>query len=111
MKMNCNHETGKLQRFPYIHQLVAALALAAGLFVTGCATTHHAPPPTSKVQQSNITPTRALGKCEAGNARFVAGHPLHRNRVAQREQTASGQYPIEMVLCCVDICQPLTLCT
>ncbi len=102
METNYNHNAGQHQGFSNMNQLTAALALAAGLFATGCATTHHAPPPTSKVQQSALTPSQAFEKLEAGNARFVAGQPLHRDWVAQREQTAAGQYPIAIVLSCVD---------
>jgi carbonic anhydrase len=83
-------------------QLASVLALAAGLFVTGCATTPHGPPPTSKVQQSAITPAQALEKLEAGNARFVAGKTLHRDWPQQRVATATGQYPFAVVLSCID---------
>jgi carbonic anhydrase len=88
----------------FIHnfQLASVLALAAGLFVTGCATTPHGPPPTSKVQQSAITPAQALEKLEAGNARFVAGKTLHRDWPQQRVATATGQYPFAVVLSCID---------
>ena len=88
----------------FIHnlQLAGVLALAAGLFVTGCATTPHAPAPTSKAQQSAIAPAQALEKLEAGNARFVAGKTLHRDWPQQRAATAAGQYPFAVVLSCID---------
>ena len=92
MKVNCQRNAGKSSGFAHIHQLAAGLALAAGLFTTGCATTHPAPPPTSKVQQSALTSSQALAKLEAGNARFVAGKPLHREWPQQRDSTAAGQY-------------------
>lgn len=79
-----------------------AVALAAGLFATGCATTHHAPPPTSKAQQSAITPAQALEQLAAGNERFVAGKLQHRDWPQQRAATAAGQYPFAVVLSCID---------
>lgn len=102
MKMIFDHDTGKQQGFTNLNQLAAVLALAAGLFATGCTTTHHAPPPTSKVQQSALTPAQALEKLEAGNARFAAGQPLHRDWPQQRAATAAGQYPFAVVLSCID---------
>lgn len=81
---------------------LAVLALATAFFATGCTTTNHAPPPTSKTQQSAITPAAALKKLEAGNARFVAGQPQHRDWPQQRAATAAGQYPYAIVLSCVD---------
>ena len=83
--------------FAHRLQLAAALAVAAGLLVTGCATAPHAPAPTSKTQQLVIAPAQALEKLEAGNARFVAGKTLHRDWPQQRAQTASGQYPFAVV--------------
>ena len=102
MKMNCQYNTAKLSGYANFNQFAAALLLAAGLFATGCATAPHAPPPTSKVQQTALTPSQAFEKLEAGNARFVAGQPLHRDWAAQRAQTAAGQYPFAIVLSCVD---------
>ncbi len=102
MKLNCNHDTGKLQGFSNHNQLAAVLALAAGLFATGCTTTHHAPPTISKVQQSAMTPAQALEKLEAGNARFVAGKLQARDWPQQRAQTAAAQYPFAVVLSCID---------
>ena len=74
----------------------------APLFAAGCATTKISPPPTSKVEQSAITPTQALEKLEAGNARFVAGKLQARDWSQQRAQTAAAQYPFAVVLSCID---------
>ena len=89
-------------------QLTSVLALATGLFATGCSTTHHAhhahhaPPPTAKAQQQAITPAQALAQLEAGNARFAVGQSLHHNWPQQVAATAGGQYPVAIVLSCVD---------
>ena len=76
--------------------------MAAGLLTTGCASTLHTPAPTSRGQQSAMTPARALEKLEAGNARFVAGKTFHRDWSQQRAASAAGQYPFAVVLSCID---------
>ncbi len=45
----------------------------------------------------------------SGIARFVAGHPLGRNPLADVKATASGQFPFAVVLSCVDSRQPIEL--
>lgn len=56
-----------------------------------------------------MTPQSALAELRAGNARFVAGHPLDRSPSADIKATASGQYPFAVVLSCVDSRQPIEL--
>ena len=100
MKIKSAPAAVKPQKF--FKSQLAAVALAVGLFATGCATTPHAPPPTSKTQQSAITPAQALKQLQSGNDRFVAGKPLHRDWSKQRALTAAGQYPFAVVLSCID---------
>lgn len=75
--------------------------LVAALLAAGCATTSQVPP-TTKMQQSAITPAQALEKLKAGNARFVAGKLEHRDWPQQRAATAARQYPFAVVLSCID---------
>ena len=56
-----------------------------------------------------MTPQTALAELKAGNARFVTGHPLARNPAADVKATAPGQYPIAVVLSCLDSRQPIEL--
>ncbi|HUA66966.1 MAG TPA: carbonic anhydrase family protein [Candidatus Saccharimonadales bacterium] len=65
--------------------------------------------PPTKAEQAAMTPQQALGALEAGNARFVAGHPLHRNMPADVKATASAQYPFAVVLSCIDSRQPIEI--
>ena len=108
MKLKHIANTVKPAEFVSLQQLTAVLALATGLFATGCSTTHHAhhahhaPPPTAKAQQQAITPAQALAQLEAGNARFAVGQSLHHNWPQQVAATAGGQYPVAIVLSCVD---------
>jgi len=65
--------------------------------------------PINKAAQAAITPQQALAELKAGNARFVAGHPLTRNLPADVKATASGQYPFAVVLSCIDSRQPIEI--
>jgi carbonic anhydrase len=63
----------------------------------------------TKESQAAMTPQQALQELRDGNARFVAGNPLHRNFPAQVKATASGQYPFAVVLSCLDSRQPIEI--
>lgn len=65
-------------------------------------------PPTKEVQAA-MTPPQALAVLQAGNARFVAGHPQTRDIRAEVKTTTGGQYPIAVVLSCIDSRQPIEM--
>ena len=56
----------------------------------------------NKDAQAEITSSQALERLKAGNARFVAGHPVHCNPRSQVKATAGGQAPFAAVLGCMD---------
>src|ERR1700691_1498827 len=56
----------------------------------------------NKDAQTEITTEQALERLKAGNARFVAGHPVHCNPQSQVKATAGGQAPFAAVLGCMD---------
>jgi carbonic anhydrase len=56
----------------------------------------------NKDAQAAISPEQALERLRAGNARFVAGHPVHCNPQLQVKATAGGQAPFAAVLGCMD---------
>lgn len=56
----------------------------------------------TKALQSTTTAAQALDRLKAGNARFVAGHPIHCNPQTQVKLTAAGQAPFAAVLGCMD---------
>jgi len=98
--------------------LVAAALLAAGCRSSNddCCSTPATPAATgaavsapTKEAQAAMTPQSALTALKAGNARFVAGHPLARNFPADVKATASGQYPFAVVLSCLDSRQPIEI--
>jgi carbonic anhydrase len=89
----------------------------AAVILTGCATSktgscpcaescHHsaakAGVPLGQAAQQALTPEQALDRLKQGNQRFVAGTPLHRDLAAERQATATGQYPFAVVLSCLD---------
>jgi len=99
------------------NSLAGLLLVVMALVAAGCqsenSTGNSAPrslvsPPTKEMQAS-MTPESALGALEAGNARFVAGRPLHRDMAADVKATAAGQYPFAVVLSCLDSRQPIEI--
>jgi carbonic anhydrase len=56
----------------------------------------------NKDAQAGITSEQALERLKAGNARFLAGHPVHCNPQSQVKATAGGQAPFAAVLGCMD---------
>jgi carbonic anhydrase len=56
----------------------------------------------TKQTQSTISTAEALERLKAGNARFVAGKPVHCNPQTQVRLTAAGQAPFAAVLGCMD---------
>ncbi|HUA38992.1 MAG TPA: carbonic anhydrase family protein [Candidatus Sulfopaludibacter sp.] len=108
-------------RFPWLVVLGVALSIATGcqsakntscsscaMMAATCSMPTQASP-TTKAAQAAMTPAQALAELKAGNARFVAGHPLHRDLPADVKATASGQYPYAVVLSCIDSRQPIEI--
>jgi carbonic anhydrase len=56
-----------------------------------------------------MTPEEALESLKAGNERFVAGTPLHRDLPAKVRATAAGQYPFGAIVSCMDSRVPVEL--
>jgi carbonic anhydrase len=104
-------------RFGLLAGLVVTVMMAAGCQsshqaccpMLGCAAGTAPAAVQTKAAQSAMTPQSALAELEAGNARFVAGAPLHRNFPAQVKATAAGQYPFAVVLSCLDSRQPIEI--
>jgi len=106
-------------RFGWVAGLIATLTLAAGCQspkgcclapVPACAAKATAQAEVqTKASQAAMTPPQALAELKAGNARFVAGTPLHRDFPAQVQAAAGGQYPFAVVLSCLDSRQPIEI--
>ena len=52
--------------------------------------------------QASTTPTRALGILKEGNARFVNNLKVNRNLLQQANETRDGQWPVAVILSCID---------
>jgi len=57
---------------------------------------------TTREVQAEATPEGVLELLRAGNQRFVAGESIQRDHRRHVEQTAAGQYPLAVVLACMD---------
>jgi carbonic anhydrase len=56
----------------------------------------------TKATQSALSAAQGLDRLKEGNARFVAGRPIHCNPQTQVKLTAGGQAPFAAVLGCMD---------
>jgi MFS superfamily sulfate permease-like transporter/carbonic anhydrase len=63
----------------------------------------------SREVQSGLTPQRVLEIFQDGNERFLAGHRLTRDLGRQVGATSTGQFPMAVVLSCIDSRTPAEL--
>jgi len=87
--------------------LLCSLNLAAPLLLAalaGCSTS--APErrdlAATKQRQASYTPAQALAWLQAGNERFASGKPEPRDMLHDQRVTAGGQYPLGVLLSCID---------
>jgi carbonic anhydrase len=86
--------------------LFISLTLATPLLLglAGCSTT--APERRDlaaiKQAQADATPAQVLARLKAGNERFAAGKPEHRDMLHDQRTTAAGPYPLAVILSCID---------
>ena len=78
------------------------LGLAVASLVT-CGAAHAGEPPSpAQAAQAAASPREALARLTAGNARYVSGKSLPRDWAAERAKTAPAQFPLAVVLGCID---------
>jgi carbonic anhydrase len=63
----------------------------------------------TRESQAAMTPSDALERLKAGNARFVANAPKKRDWSAKVVATAAGQFPFAAVLACMDSRAPVEI--
>jgi carbonic anhydrase len=56
----------------------------------------------TKEMQMSLTPTKAIELLKEGNKRFVNNLKVNRNLLQQVNETSGGQYPLAVVLSCID---------
>lgn len=64
---------------------------------------------TTREVQAQLTPERVLQFLKEGNERFVSGRRLTRDLARQVDATAAAQYPMAVVLSCIDSRSPVEL--
>lgn len=64
---------------------------------------------TTREVQSQLTPQQVLQFLKEGNERFVTGRRLTRDLSRQVDATAAAQYPMAVVLSCIDSRSPVEL--
>jgi carbonic anhydrase len=63
----------------------------------------------TKEQRDKMTADEIIQQMKAGNERFRAGKPQHRDLMREAKATAKGQYPAAIVFGCVDSRAPAEL--
>lgn len=91
----------------YLLALAVTLVVTTFLYANHSHTTTEKTPVTAdsvmtKEMQQRITPELTLQKLINGNKRFAEGKSSQHNYVQEVHQTAAGQYPMAMILSCVD---------
>lgn len=94
---------------PYLPGRREALFLAGGLLLGGLGgggytyLQHREVPPPQRDDEEEISAKEAKERLETGNARFVAGTPIHPDQaLTRREAVAEGQHPFAAILSCAD---------
>jgi len=83
--------------------LSASLGLSVAGFVgTGTLSTVAYAAAMTKAQRDKLTPDEVLALMKKGNKRFSSGAREDHNYLAQQRASASGQYPIAVLLSCID---------
>jgi len=55
-----------------------------------------------KQRQTAATPAQVLEKLQSGNQRFASGQRVSRDMLHDQRVTAAGQYPLAVILSCID---------
>lgn len=56
----------------------------------------------TKEMQATVTPSKAIELLKEGNKRFVNNLKVNRNLLQQVNETSTGQYPLAVILSCID---------
>ena len=86
------------RRFVRASLALSAMGLAGGATLSGLA---HADA-MSKARRDKLTPDDVLALMKKGNKRFSSGRRADHNFLAQQRATAAGQYPVAVLLSCID---------
>lgn len=98
--LSCRPLMKFLSKLPCTFQLL--LGLAGGLLATLGATRASEPASPGRAAQAAASPQEVQARLSEGNARFVAGKSSSRDWSLERAKTAQAQYPVAVVLSCID---------
>ncbi|HKA41658.1 MAG TPA: carbonic anhydrase family protein [Burkholderiales bacterium] len=102
--MSGQHETCKLPNSLYRRSFLgASFAMAALPFVGAGTLSGLAYADTmTKAKRDKLTPDDILGLMKKGNKRFSTAQRQEHNYLAQQRASAAGQYPVAVLLSCID---------
>jgi carbonic anhydrase len=60
----------------------------------------------TKAQRDQMTAEQIMAVMQEGNAHFRTGQVTPHNYLAQQQASATGQYPVAVLLSCIDSCAP-----
>jgi carbonic anhydrase len=100
MRIKACHCSGALPRRRF---LGASLALGATTFTAAGTFSQLAyADAMSKAKRDKLTPDEVLALMKKGNKRFSSGQRKQYNYLAQQRASAAGQYPVAILLSCID---------
>ncbi|HLX27303.1 MAG TPA: carbonic anhydrase family protein [Casimicrobiaceae bacterium] len=82
--------------------LGASFALSALALVGSATLSPSARAAMTKAQRDKLTPDQVIALMKKGNQRFSRGQRQDHNYLAQQRASASGQYPVAVLLSCID---------
>lgn len=85
-----------------LFSLLAALLVAAPAFAQNAFLDRDPTMPMTAAAQAAMTPMDALQALMDGNGRFLRGESLELDFLSQINQTSTGQYPMAIILGCID---------
>ncbi|MBP2167759.1 carbonic anhydrase [Erwinia toletana] len=99
--MNQQHSTEPERR-----KVLKNIAVVSALAVSGIAgltlTTVSFAAAMSKEQRDKMTPDEVIARFRQGNQRFREGKMLKHDYLAQKRESRAGQYPVAVILSCID---------
>jgi len=96
MSMEC--EGCKFPESVHSHTFLGALVALGATALSGTAFADAL----SKAKRDKLSPDEVLALMKKGNKRFASGGRMNHNFLAQQKATAAGQYPMAVLLSCID---------
>jgi hypothetical protein len=82
--------------------VISATFLFASIILAACGEEEGGRPLATEERRQRLSPDRIIEQFKEGNKRFLAGEEFPRDERADQAATAKGQYPLAVVLSCID---------